>query len=109
MLKLKRSDAFVDWFDRLRDRRARERIVARLLRLQLGQFGDVKAVWEGISELRIDYGPGYRIYFKQQGLELILLLIGGDKSTQATGHQPSQGYCGSVSRHGQEKTELRIK
>ena len=83
MFKLVRSDAFIDWFERLRDIRARDRIIARFLRLQLGNFGDVKAVGDGISELRIDYGPGYRIYVKQRGPEMILLLVGGDKSTQA--------------------------
>jgi putative addiction module killer protein len=82
MFKLIKSDAFIDWFDRLRDIRARDRIIARLLRLQLGNLGDVKAVGDGVSELRIDYGPGYRIYVKQRGSDLILLLIGGDKSTQ---------------------------
>jgi putative addiction module killer protein len=83
MFRLLRSEEFADWFERLRDLRARERIIARTLRLQLGQFGDVKPVGSGVSELRIDYGPGYRIYIKQRGADLILLLIGGDKSTQA--------------------------
>jgi putative addiction module killer protein len=82
MIKLVKSDEFIDWFNHLRDIRARDGIIARFLRLQLGQFGDVKAVGDGISELRVDYGPGYRIYIKQHGAELILLLIGGDKSSQ---------------------------
>jgi putative addiction module killer protein len=83
MIKLVKSDEFIDWFNHLRDIRARDGIIAGFLRLQLGQFGDVKAVGDGISELRVDYGPGYRIYIKQHGAELILLLIGGDKSSQA--------------------------
>jgi putative addiction module killer protein len=83
MIKLVKSDEFIDWFNHLRDIRARDRIIARFLRLQLGQFADVKSVGDGVSELRVDYGPGYRIYIKLYGAELILLLIGGDKGSQA--------------------------
>jgi putative addiction module killer protein len=66
----------------LKDRNARARIQVRLDRLALGLAGDVKPAGSGVSELRVDYGPGYRVYFKQQGRELVMLLIGGDKRTQ---------------------------
>jgi putative addiction module killer protein len=66
----------------LRDERARARIDVRIKRLALGNAGDVKPVGEGVSELRIDYGPGYRVYFAQRGSEIVLLLCGGDKRTQ---------------------------
>jgi putative addiction module killer protein len=69
---------------RLKDERARVLIASRLDRLALGNPGDVKPVGQGISELRIDYGPGYRVYFMRRGSEIIVLLCGGDKSTQAT-------------------------
>lgn len=76
------SDVFDTWLRKLRDARARARIQARILRLSLGNAGDAKPVGEGISELRIDYGPGYRVYFLRRGEELIVLLCGGDKTSQ---------------------------
>jgi putative addiction module killer protein len=72
------------WLDGLSDIRARARIQVRVERLAAGNTGDVKPVGEGVSELRINYGPGYRVYFTKRGRKLIVLLAGGDKSTQAT-------------------------
>lgn len=76
------TDAYAGWFAALRDLHARARIDARIRRLSLGNFGDAKALGGGVSELRVDYGPGYRIYFSRRGTALILLLCGGDKSGQ---------------------------
>ncbi len=73
---------YARWFNSLRDRKARARIDVRIRRLSLGNPGDVKAVGEGVSELRIDYGPGYRVYYTQRRQRLIVLLAGGDKPTQ---------------------------
>jgi putative addiction module killer protein len=73
---------FKEWLDRLRDVRGRAKIRIRLDRVRLGNFGDSRTVGEGVHELRIDYGPGYRLYFGQEGSRLILLLLGGDKSSQ---------------------------
>ena len=73
---------FVEWFDSIRDRRAKQKIQVRLDRLSLGNFGDHHRVGEGVTELRIDYGPGYRIYFGFDGNSLVVLLIRGDKSSQ---------------------------
>jgi putative addiction module killer protein len=82
MFSIRQTDVFQNWFSELRDLNARRRIAQRLVRLQAGLFGDVKPVGEGVSELRVDYGPGYRVYFIQRGAELLLLLCGGDKGTQ---------------------------
>ena len=82
IMQILRSDEFNNWLQRLRDERARARIQARILRLSMGNAGDAKPVGEGISEMRIDYGPGYRVYFIRRGEELIVLLCGGDKATQ---------------------------
>lgn len=82
MLKVRQTDVYAQWFRRLRDKEAKARINARIRRLSLGNPGDVRGVGEGVSELRIDYGPGYRIYFVQRGQSLAILLVGGDKSTQ---------------------------
>ncbi len=82
MIEIRQTDTFVKWFDDLRDRQARARIDVRIRRLSLGNPGDVKPVGEGVSELRIDYGPGYRVYFVQRGQELVILLAGGVKRTQ---------------------------
>jgi putative addiction module killer protein len=73
---------YAQWFANLRDRQARARIDARVRRLSLGNPGDVRPVGEGVSELRIPYGPGYRVYFVQRGQSLVILLAGGDKRTQ---------------------------
>jgi len=83
LTEIRQTEQFTDWFDRLRDRDARARIDVRIRRLSLGNPGDVKPVGAGVSELRIDYGPGYRIYFVRFGEDVILLLAGGDKRTQA--------------------------
>jgi len=82
MKEIRRSSVFDKWFIKLRDPQARQRILARIDRLVEGNPGDVKPAGEGISELRIDYGPGYRVYFKDTGKEIVILLCGGDKRTQ---------------------------
>jgi len=82
MVELVKSATFDRWLDGLRDRRAKARIEVRLRRLSLGNPGDVKSVGDGILELRIDHGPGYRVYFMRRGVLLVLLLCGGDKSSQ---------------------------
>ena len=82
MTEIRKTDALVDWPDSLRDIHARARVLVRIERLAAGNPGDVKPVSEGVSELRIDYGPGYRVYFKKRGRELVILLAGGDKSSQ---------------------------
>ena len=83
MVEIRKTDLFVQWLDDLSDHQARARVQARIERLATGNPGDVAPVGEGVSELRIDYGPGYRVYFRKRGQELIILLAGGDKSTQA--------------------------
>ncbi|MHB1564508.1 MAG: type II toxin-antitoxin system RelE/ParE family toxin [Leptospirillum sp.] len=82
MIEVRQTEIYSEWFSRLRDRAAKARIDIRVRRLSLGNPGDVKPVGSGISELRIDYGPGYRIYFTQRGAAIVILLAGGDKSTQ---------------------------
>ena len=83
MIEIRKTERFARWIDNLRDVRGRARILARIERLAGGNPGDVKRLREGVSEMRIDFGPGYRVYFKKRGRELIILLAGGDKSTQA--------------------------
>lgn len=83
MLQIRKTDAYAAWIDALRDLQGRARILARIERLAAGNPGDVKPVGEGVSELRIDVGPGYRVYFTKQGREIVILLAGGDKSSQA--------------------------
>ena len=82
MIEVRKTAQFGRWLDALRDIRARARIQVRIERLATGNPGDVAPVGEGVSELRINYGPGYRVYFKQHGQALILLLVGGEKRTQ---------------------------
>jgi putative addiction module killer protein len=83
MIEVRQTETFAAWFSGLRDRRGRARIQVRIDRLSLGNPGDVRPVGAGVSELRIDYGPGYRVYFVQRGAVLIVLLAGGEKQTQA--------------------------
>ena len=84
MIEIRKTNVFARWLDGLRDMQARARILVRLERLTSGNPGDVKPVGEGVSELRVNYGPGYRVYFKKQGLGFVILLAGGDKGSQAT-------------------------
>jgi putative addiction module killer protein len=83
VIEIRKTGEFERWLDGLGDPRARARVLVRIERLALGNPGDAQPVGDGVSELRIHYGPGYRVYYKQRGLELIVLLAGGDKRTQA--------------------------
>ena len=82
MIEVRKTDEFDGWLRALRDQRAVAKIASRIERLALGNPGDVRPVGEGVSEMRISYGPGYRVYFKQTGKQIVLLLCGGDKSSQ---------------------------
>ncbi|RJF92984.1 type II toxin-antitoxin system RelE/ParE family toxin [Sphingomonas cavernae] len=82
MIEIRQTETYAKWFRKLRDRTARARIDIRIRRVSLGNFGDVKPVGEGVSELRVDYGPGYRVYFVQRGEVVVILLCGGDKASQ---------------------------
>jgi putative addiction module killer protein len=82
-LEIRRTEVYARWLDGLRDVRARARVLVRVERLATGNPGDVRPVGEGVSEMRIDYGPGYRVYFKRQGRTVVVLLAGGDKRTQS--------------------------
>lgn len=83
MIEARQTEEFRDWLDGLRDQIARKRIGQRIARLQIGLFGDSKPVGDKVFELRIDHGPGYRVYFAQEGSRIVVLLCGGDKSTQS--------------------------
>jgi putative addiction module killer protein len=82
LIEVRQTEVFARWFARLRDRRAQRRIQARIDRLEIGNPGNVRPVGSGVSEMRIDYGPGYRVYFVRRGVALVILLAGGDKRTQ---------------------------
>ena len=82
VVEIRQTEVYARWFRRLRDRQARVRIDSRIRRLSLGNPGDVRPAGEGVSEIRINYGPGYRVYFVQRGQTLVVLLAGGDKDSQ---------------------------
>lgn len=82
MIEIRRTEVFARWLDGLSNVRARARVMARVERLATGNPGDARPIGEGVSELRIDFGPGYRVYYKQKGQVLLILLAGGDKGTQ---------------------------
>lgn len=83
MIEIRQTEEYASWYLTLRDRMVKARINIRMRRMSLGNLGDVKPVGQGVSELRIDHGPGYRVYFVQRGQTLIVLLAGGDKRTQS--------------------------
>jgi putative addiction module killer protein len=83
MIEIREAEQFTDWFSELKDRATRARIDVRIRRLSLGNPGVVKAVGDGVSELKIDFGPGYRVYFGSIGTEIVILLGGGDKGSQS--------------------------
>ena len=96
MIEVRKTAVFSKWMADLRDHRARAKIAARIDRLAFGNPGDVQPVGEGVSELRIHYGPGYRVYFAQRGASLIVLLCGGVKSTQTRDIKTAKILVGSL-------------
>jgi len=104
MLEIQHTDTFVRWLARLKDKRARDAVVSRIDRLRFGNAGDVKPVGGDISELRIHYGPGYRVYFQQRGHTIIILLCGGDKESQRKDIQIAKLLAGQLHTINTEKT-----
>jgi putative addiction module killer protein len=102
VIEVRRTDVFAEWLDDLRDLQARARVQARIERLALGNPGDVRPVGEGVSELRINHGPGYRVYFVNRGRTLIILLAGGDKSTQVEDIETALRLARNVKEHPDE-------
>jgi putative addiction module killer protein len=82
VLQIRKTNVYAEWIDNLRDLQGRARILVRVERLASGNPGDVKAISGGVSELRVHFGPGYRVYFSQRGDDIVILLAGGDKRTQ---------------------------
>ena len=93
MIEVRKTSEFAVWLASLRDQNAKGRIVSRISRLEHGNPGDVKAVGGGVSEMRIDYGPGYRVYFASRGATLVILLCGGDKRTQDADIKKAKGLA----------------
>lgn len=96
MLTVRRTDEFQAWLDDLRDRTAQRRIATRILRAEGGNLGDVRPVGESVSEMRIDHGPGYRVYFVHRETEIVILLCGGDKSSQSADIQRAKQLAKEV-------------
>ena len=96
MLTIRQTENYRIWFSRLKDPKAKARIDVRIRRLSLGNPGDVKPVGRGVSELRINYGSGYRVYYTPEGNELIILLIGGDKSPQSNDIRKAKELAGAL-------------
>ena len=107
MIEIRQTEEYASWFKRLRNREARARILARIRRLSLGNPGDVKPAGEGVSEMRIDFGPGYRIYFIQRGETLVVLLAGGDKRTQKQDIEKAQELARGLQEIMMAKTKTR--
>ena len=101
--QLAETDTFHHWLGSLSDRRAKARIIDRTKRASNGNFGDAKAVGSGVSEMRIDYGPGYRVYFFRRGKELVILLCGGDKKSQQTDIAQAVRMKEEIERSGKDK------
>ena len=96
MFTILTTEAYDVWFDALRDRQVQLRITARLKRVEQGNLGDAKSVGHGVREMRLNFGPGYRLYFAQRGLEIIVLLCGGDKSTQTRDIKAAQAIAAEL-------------
>ena len=99
MLDVKQTATFRKWERKLRDQRAKALIAARIFRLANGLPGDVRSVGKGVSELRVHYGPGYRVYFKEVGMEIVILLCGGDKSSQKRDIEVAQRLAAEWTHH----------
>jgi putative addiction module killer protein len=96
MIEIRETDTYKKWFHSLNDKRAKARIDVRIKRVSLGNFGDVQPVGNGVSELKINYGAGYRVYFVKQGNLIVILLCGGDKSTQSKDIQKAHELAQSL-------------
>lgn len=92
------ASPYLDWFRRLKDTRAKQKIQARLARVRLGNLGKTNSVGEGVRELKIDFGPGYRVYFGEDGDTLVILLCGGDKSSQRDDIEKARQYWGEYKK-----------